>query len=98
MELQFQAKLAARGKGRWATDEVLKVAAMVIYLRPSPQGHRYTCKHLAADGNCTNYADRPKMCSDFPYGPRCPYKACTLIPVTSQAEVFPEEEIKGEIA
>jgi Fe-S-cluster containining protein len=50
---------------------------------PPPQsGHYYSCKHHdEASGNCLNYADRPNMCSSFPfYGnprKRCEYKECT---------------------
>lgn len=36
----------------------------------------YTCRHF--DGaNCTNYDDRPTMCSKYPYGSACENKACT---------------------
>lgn len=40
--------------------------------------HFYTCRHLDEDtGNCTAYETRPKLCSEYPYGKRCEYSACT---------------------
>lgn len=40
-------------------------------------GHYYTCKHHdSATGNCRDYQNRPRMCSDFPYGRACPYDDC----------------------
>lgn len=42
------------------------------------RGHYYTCKHFdPVSGNCTNYENRPKMCSEYPYGRMCSYRACT---------------------
>ena len=37
----------------------------------------YTCRHLLADGNCGNYAERPQLCRDFPYKHPCQYAPCT---------------------
>jgi Fe-S-cluster containining protein len=40
--------------------------------------HHYTCRHHdTATGNCMNYENRPAMCSGYPYGRVCQYKACT---------------------
>jgi Fe-S-cluster containining protein len=40
--------------------------------------HFYTCTMLAANGDCTIYEDRPKMCKDYPYGDSpCMYQDCT---------------------
>lgn len=45
----------------------------------------YTCKHF--DGkNCTNYENRPLMCSDYPYGGNCAQLGCTLIGDTSKED------------
>lgn|SRR5580698_4805981 len=41
-------------------------------------GYFYTCKHLNIEtGDCRNYKNRPKMCSDYPYGQECQYIDCT---------------------
>jgi Fe-S-cluster containining protein len=41
--------------------------------------HYYTCRHF--DGtNCTDYENRPKMCSEYPHygrGEACQYPKCT---------------------
>ena len=38
---------------------------------------KFDCRHH--DGrNCTRYADRPKMCRDYPYGKACGRAGCTL--------------------
>jgi Fe-S-cluster containining protein len=48
--------------------------------------YHYTCSHYdKATGNCNNYADRPNMCRDFPYGDAlrmtdcggCFYRSCS---------------------
>jgi len=38
--------------------------------------HIYTCKHFDGE-NCTDYENRPIMCSSHPYKRACGYKACT---------------------
>lgn len=71
------------------TEELMKVTGMVIFLGKSkldPDGNStekecnyYTCKHFdEKSGNCMNYENRPRMCSDYPYGHKCLYKSCTL--------------------
>lgn len=67
---------------RFQVDELEKVYAMVIPLKPAkdyefgvngvsppPQtGYYYTCKHHNAEtGNCDNYENRPRMCSSYPF-------------------------------
>ena len=56
-----------------------EIAAMVIPLNAVPsriKSYYYTCKHF--DGkNCTNYEDRPSMCSNYPYDGKCGVKGCT---------------------
>jgi len=66
--------------------ELKKIYEMVLPLTSqdyrNEQGvYMYTCKHLDADNNCGNYANRPVLCSDYPYGNACDHKAagaCTL--------------------
>lgn len=38
--------------------------------------HWYTCANLREDGNCAIYAQRPRMCSAYPYGEACLYAEC----------------------
>lgn len=78
--LRFEAKKARIGKSRYIACEVLKVEAMAIPIRPAQNtGWRYTCKHHdPVTGDCQNYAERPRMCSDYPYGKPCSYRGCTL--------------------
>lgn len=41
-------------------------------------GGYYGCKWFdGASGNCTNYANRPDMCADYPYGHACEIPQCT---------------------
>lgn len=81
IELAHQAKRAKLRKSKFDQDDCLKIADMVIYQRPHEKGgHRYTCKHFdAISGNCTNYENRPKMCSEYPYGSKCKFKLCTMV-------------------
>lgn len=68
---------------RW--HEIEKIGAMIIPLgvehiyADGTVGERYTCKHLQPNGDCDDYANRPAMCSDYPYGRACDYvdKGCT---------------------
>lgn len=93
MELQFDAKRAALKKGRY--QDVAIIADMVYLTKTYPKkaGRKgdttqyvYGCRHF--DGmNCRNYANRPALCSDYPYGPKpngsenadgsCHLKGCT---------------------
>ena len=56
-----------------------KIAEMVIPLGvvgSEAKQHYYTCKYF--DGaNCTNYENRPLMCSAYPHGRGCGVKGCT---------------------
>lgn len=76
---------------RLRASDTYKVSKMVIFQgwkEPYDQpratyaagrvgGHYYTCKHHdSATGDCRNYQNRPRMCSDFPYGHACPYDDC----------------------
>lgn len=64
-------------------DQIELVAPMVVYLEPheSGSGHWYTCRHLnVMTGDCTNYENRPKVCSGYPdygAGGTCRYDECT---------------------
>ena len=72
---------------------------MVIYLRPKEngKGHWYTCKHYdKVSGNCTDYENRPKMCSDYPYGGKCKYKGCTMKPNCAEEAI--KEILKEKVA
>jgi Fe-S-cluster containining protein len=38
----------------------------------------FTCRHHdAVTGDCGIYADRPRMCRDYPYGNACEHSECT---------------------
>lgn len=39
--------------------------------------HVYTCRNLDELGNCRIYDERPRMCSDYPYGNECEIEGCT---------------------
>jgi len=70
--------------------EIHIVGPMLIYIgrgnfldgefAPDENGtYFYTCKnHDVVTGDCKIYQNRPKMCSDYPYGGVCAYKGCTL--------------------
>lgn len=89
-------ELAAAAAAPGASEELKKIASMVVYAgkgKPAAfgvrvndlhdvDGHRYNCRHLQADGNCGDYDNRPAMCSDYPYGRPCGYADCTLEPDT----------------
>ncbi len=53
------------------------IADMVIHLEDTFPP-RYTCRHLAENGDCSVYDRRPRMCSEYPYGGRCMFPGCTL--------------------
>ncbi len=80
----------------YRVDEIEKINDMVIFIRadsnkqmardkdrPRARVYRYTCKHFdTKTNNCMNYENRPRMCSDFPYGKEnadgsCDYPGCT---------------------
>lgn len=36
----------------------------------------YKCRHLKENGDCGNYAGRPALCRNYPYGRKCEHKTC----------------------
>ena len=46
-------------------------------LGTEPERHRYRCKMLDREGNCSIYEIRPAMCRDYPYAGDCLYAQCT---------------------
>lgn len=82
-EMVAAAKEKMPGSAIWL-DEISNIADMVIWLGVEHHEgvgfrHYYTCKHLdAKSGDCMNYAKRPRMCSDYPYGGECKYVGCTM--------------------
>lgn len=82
MELEFQKKRQTQlGSSRFGSD-ILKIANMVIYRFSAKfRGvitNRYTCKNYNKEtGDCMDYENRPRMCSEYPYGKVCDYKDCT---------------------
>lgn len=51
--------------------------------KPYPQDgknrYHYTCKHFDTETRrCTNYENRPAMCSKYPYGRKCEYANCNV--------------------
>lgn len=59
-------------------EDIEILADMLVYLgerhpdtQDAPQlknGGWYTCRHHLPSGDCGNYAARPAMCRDYPYG------------------------------
>lgn len=40
---------------------------------------RFSCKNLNQEtGDCMAYAERPKMCWNYPYGGMCEYRECQM--------------------
>lgn len=75
---------------RYDPVEMLKVAPMVIPISEANGGYHYTCKHFDGEtGNCRDYENRPKMCSDYPYGSACTFSECTW----EYARVVPAERL-----
>lgn len=72
-------------RGIYNPIEIIRVAAMVIPLNSDGppgaiplEGWRYTCKHHNTEtGDCMNYENRPKLCSEYPYGQQCTFEGCT---------------------
>lgn len=47
-------------------------------VKPGDENHYYTCKWFDKESrNCTNYENRPALCSGYPYGKPCTIKNCT---------------------
>lgn len=76
-------------KHNYGLEEITKVHDMLLWLGTSlvdpatgealstPE-HNYTCRHHDAEtGDCRNYANRPVMCSSYPYKRVCKYVGCT---------------------
>lgn len=73
------------GKRRFDPEEARKLVAMLVPL-PVEEGDNiatdregfFTCRHLhTITGDCLNYENRPKLCSDYPYDHACTFKGCT---------------------
>lgn len=89
IQLAHETKKLAIGKSRYEAKDFEKISKMLIFLRTNHNKrraravggfeYRYTCKHFDREtGNCMNYENRPRMCSDYPYGGKCTYRGCTL--------------------
>ncbi len=58
--------------------EAKRLGEMLIELGTNPEGAKvYSCRHLLGNGDCGIYAQRPNMCSAYPYGHRCHLAGCT---------------------
>ena len=65
------------GEGFWMLQDAIKLHSMLINPRQEVPGKWvYACRHLLPSGDCDDYANRPYMCSAFPYGRPCPYPQC----------------------
>lgn len=70
-------ELAAAGADETSTlMDIKQIAEMSIFLEIEDGGHKYTCKNLTSDGLCGIYDDRPRMCSQYPYGRSCAFPQC----------------------
>lgn len=60
--------------------DMMTIGAMIRWSKWSTddESHTYNCAHLRPNGDCGNYAGRPSLCQDYPYGRWCEHKACTL--------------------
>jgi Fe-S-cluster containining protein len=59
-----------------------QIRNMVIFLEPhptKPEYGYYTCKNLTTNGDCAIYDQRPRMCSEYPYGDKCVIPGCTMV-------------------
>ncbi len=63
------------GFGRWTLPRIAD--AEKIKREEKGEHHLYTCKHLLPNGDCGNYADRPSLCTDYPYEGTCGWLDCT---------------------
>lgn len=79
-------------KTHYWVEEIQKIADMVIFIRsdktcknnPGKKAdhvlYHYTCKYFdPKTRNCTNYENRPAMCSTFPTSDVCKYRGCTRV-------------------
>lgn len=85
-------------------DSVIVAAMLRPLVGPSPKRfdangdpvwiteahHRYSCIHLQPDGNCGDYENRPRMCSEYPYGMPCKEPGCTWAPEEAIASTMQE--------
>jgi Fe-S-cluster containining protein len=69
----------------WKDDPgAVKLLRMLVPVEEGEDEHgpftRFTCKYFDTETyNCRIYADRPKMCQDYPYEDKpCAYEGCTL--------------------
>lgn len=74
-------------------NEIRQIALMIKYLgitnttmdgrklsKYSEWIYKYTCRNYnPKSGDCRNYENRPRMCSEYPYGKKCLYPGCTLV-------------------
>ena len=56
----------------------IRDGAMIIDMLIPLEDGKFTCRHIADNGDCSIYENRPDMCSKYPYGDRCSYQGCTL--------------------
>lgn len=72
----------ASGCTRYFDDDLAKILDMLVFIESSgdkdAHGAFYTCKHLAANGDCQIYDQRPRMCSAYPYGLECRFPGCAF--------------------
>lgn len=72
--------IAAGNASVWQDGET--IVDMVIFLEKDSyreNSYWYTCRHFdTVSGNCKNYENRPRMCSQYPYGGGCRYEGCTM--------------------
>lgn len=66
---------ARRGEPTTIPD-IAVIGEMLVPLGVFRKQELFTCRHLSAQGNCTIYETRPKMCRDFPGPSPCPYRNC----------------------
>lgn len=95
-----------KSRDPYLSRDVEQIAAMVIPLGFSREDRLgtgrvlvrpvnwYTCRNLSADGNCTAYATRPLMCSQYPYGTRCEHgPACSWDAARSASGPWPPNHV-----
>lgn len=52
---------------------------MVIPVRVTAGVQVYDCRHLRANGDCSIYESRPRMCRDYPGSSKCTFDGCTRL-------------------
>lgn len=63
----------------------LDAAAYSPLFAPEAASHRYTCRHLQANGDCGIYETRPQMCREYPYDRYpCQWAGCERGPLTDE--------------